>query len=112
MNAASFLPLALAIGAEVIGTTALKASEGFTRIGPSLVTVLCYGTAFYCMSLAMRTVPVGIIYAVWSGAGIVLIAAIGAVMFGERLDGYAFLGLALILAGILVLNLLSGTARP
>ena len=111
MTGAGLVPLAVAILAEVAGTTALKASDGFTRILPSILTVLCYGTAFYCLSLAMRHVPVGIIYAVWSGIGIVLIAAIGAVMYGERLDGYALLGIALIVVGVLVLNLLSGSVK-
>jgi len=106
------LTLALAIVAEVVATSALKASDGFTRLWPSLVTVAGYGAAFYCLALTMRSVPVGIIYALWSGVGIVLISGVGWLVFGERLDGPAILGIALIVAGVLVLNLLSGSVRP
>lgn len=112
MSVASALTLALAIVAEVIGTAALKASDGFTRLWPSVATVLGYGLAFYCMALAMRTLPVGIIYAIWSGAGIVLISAFGWVVYGEKLDAAGAIGIGLIVAGVLVINLLSGTVRP
>lgn len=105
------LTLALAIVAEVIATSALKASEGFTRLGPSLLTVLGYTAAFYCMALTLRTVPVGIVYAIWSGAGIVLISIIGAVLFRERLDAAALGGMGLIVAGVLVINLFSESVR-
>lgn len=111
MSAANLLTLALAILFEVVATSALKASDGFTRLWPSLVTVLGYGAAFYCMALTMRAVPVGIIYAIWSGVGIVLISAAGWLLFGERLDAPAILGIALIVAGVLVLNLMSGSVR-
>lgn len=111
MSLASALTLALAILAEVIGTAALKASDGFTRLWPSLATVLGYGVAFYCMALTMRSLPVGIIYAIWSGAGIVLISAVGWIVYGEKLDGPAGVGIALIVAGVLVINLLSETVR-
>lgn len=111
MSRASLAVLAVAIVAEVIGTASLKASNGFTRVWPSVLTVICYGAAFYGLAVAMRTVPVGVVYAVWSGAGIVLIALIGAVMFGERLDAAALAGIGLIIAGVLILNLLSGSMR-
>lgn len=111
MSLASALTLALAILAEVIGTAALKASDGFTRLWPSLATVLGYGVAFYCMALTMRSLPVGIIYAIWSGAGIVLISGVAWAVYGERLDAAALAGIGLIVAGVLVINLMSGTVR-
>lgn len=101
----------IAIVAEVIATSALKASEGFTRLVPSLVVVVGYGLAFYFLSLALRTIPVGIAYAVWSGIGIILITAIGWVLFAQRLDTAALIGIALILVGVLVVNLFSGSVR-
>jgi small multidrug resistance pump len=99
--------LAIAILCEVIATSALKASDGFARLWPSLVTVAGYGVAFYCLSLTLRTIPVGVAYAIWSGVGIVLIAAIGWTWFGQRLDAPAIVGLALIIAGVLIINLFS-----
>ncbi len=104
-----YLTLACAIVSEVVGTSALKASEGFTRPVPSAVVVAGYGASFYFMSLTVRTMPLGVVYAVWSGVGIVLISAIGWVAYGQRLDLPALIGLALIIAGVLVVNLLSGT---
>lgn len=99
--------LGLAIAAEVVGTSALKASEGFSKLWPSAIVVLSYGAAFYLLSLTLRTIPVGIAYAVWSGVGVVLIALIGWLVFGQKLDGAGLLGMGLIVAGVLVLNLLS-----
>lgn len=99
--------LGVAIMAEVVATTSLKASEGFTRPLPSLVTALGYGLAFWCLSHAMRTVPVGIGYAIWSGVGIIAITAIAWVLFRQRPDLPAILGMGLILAGVLVINLFS-----
>ena len=104
------LYLLIAIVAEVIGTSALKASEGFTRLGPTAVVVVGYGLAFWLLSLTLRTIPVGIAYATWSGLGIVLIAAVGWVAFGQKLDLWAMLGMALIVAGVLIMNLLSTSA--
>ena len=106
----AYLILAIAIVAEVIATSALKASEGFTRMAPLAVVAVGYGIAFYCLSLTLATIPVGIAYGVWSGAGIVLISAIGWALYGQALDLPAILGLALIVAGVLVVNLLSKTA--
>lgn len=103
----SYLLLGIAILAEVFGTTALKASDGFTRLLPSLVTVLAYAASFYVLSLTLKTLPIGIAYAIWSGVGIVLISALGWIYFGQRLDLPAMAGLGLIVAGVLVVNLFS-----
>lgn len=99
--------LAIAIVSEVIATSALKASEGFTKLGPTLIVVAGYGVAFYFLSLTLKVVPVGIAYAIWSGAGVALIAVIGWVFFGQALDLPAVLGLSLIVAGVVVLNVFS-----
>ena len=104
-----WLLLGTAIVAEVIGTSALKASAGFTRLGPSLV-VAAYGVAFYLLSLTLRHIPVGVAYAVWSGLGIVLIAAVGWLFYGQRLDAPALIGMALIVVGVLLMNLTSTSA--
>lgn len=105
-----YLYLAIAIVAEVIATSALKASEGFTRTGPSLIVALGYGTAFYFLSLVLKTVPVGVAYAIWSGVGIVLIATIGWIVLKQPLDAAAVLGIGLIVAGVAVIQLFSKTA--
>ncbi|AOJ21647.1 multidrug efflux SMR transporter [Burkholderia orbicola] len=99
--------LAIAIVAEVIGTSALRAADGFTRLGPSVLVVAGYGVAFYCLSLTLRTMPVGIIYAVWSGAGIVLITLVAMLLYRQVPDVPAVIGLGLIIAGVVVLNLFS-----
>lgn len=112
MSPTSAALLALAILAEVAATMALKASDGFSRLLLTVGALLGYGVAFYCMSLAMRTVPVGVIYAIWSGVGIVLIAALSWLLHGERLDAPALAGIGLILAGVLLINLLSTSVRP
>ena len=104
----SYLYLAIAIVAEVIGTSALKAAEGFTRPLPSLVVVAGYGTAFYFLSLALKVIPVGIAYAIWSGVGVALITLIGWIVFRQRLDAAALVGLALIVAGVVVIQVFSG----
>jgi len=108
MNAWGYL--ALAILAEVIATSALKAANGFSQLVPSLVVIAGYGTAFYCLGLALRSVPLGIAYAIWSGAGTALIALIGVVLYKQKLDPAAMLGIGLIVAGVLVLNLFSKSA--
>lgn len=105
----SWLFLFIAIGAEVIGTSALKASDGFSRLWPSLVVIVGYGLAFYFLSLTLRTIPVGVAYAIWSGVGIVLIALAAWLLFGQKLDFAAILGISLILAGVLIMNLFSKT---
>lgn len=103
----TYILLFAAILAEVIATSALARSDGFTQLWPSLVAVAGYAVAFFLLSLVMRTVPVGIVYAVWSGAGIVLVALAGWLLFGQKLDLPALVGLAMIIAGVLVINLLS-----
>lgn len=103
----TYIWLIVAIVAEVIATTSLKLSEGFSRLWPSVITILFYGVAFYCLSITMRTVPTGIIYAIWSGAGIVLIGAVGWIFLGQKLDWPAIAGMALIILGVLVINLFS-----
>lgn len=105
-----YLFLAIAICAEVVATTFLKQSEGFTRPLPTAVTVIGYGIAFFFLSLALRTIPTGIAYAIWSGIGIVLIAAMAWIVHGQRLDAPAVIGMALIVAGVVVMNTLSRSA--
>lgn len=104
-----YLILALAVLAETIGTTALQASQQFTRLGPSVLVVLAYALSFYLLSITLRTMPVGIVYALWSGIGIMLIATIGWVVFGQTLDLPAIIGLAMIVGGIAVIHLFSAT---
>ena len=104
-----WLALAIAIVAEVIGTTALKASNEFTRLLPSLIVVVSYGTAFYFMSISLRVLPVGIMYAIWSGMGIVLISVLGWLVFRQTLDTPAMIGLAFIIAGVIIINVFSKT---
>lgn len=99
--------LATAIVAEVVATSALKASEGFSKPLPSLAVVAGYAVAFYFLSLTLKTIPVGVAYAIWSGLGVVLIALVGWLAFGQRLDLPALAGMALIVAGVLVMNLFS-----
>lgn len=106
-----FVYLAIAILAEVIGTSALKASNGFTIWVPSTVVVVAYGVSFYFLSLALRAIPMGVAYAIWSGVGIVLISSIGWVFFRQRLDAAAIVGIGLIIAGVGVIHLFSSTVR-
>ena len=102
-----WIHLSVAIVSEVIATSALKASDGFSRLVPSVVVVVGYAAAFYFLSLTLRTVPVGVAYAIWSGAGVALIALIGWAFLGQPLDAPAIVGLALIVAGVVVLNVFS-----
>ena len=106
-NASVYAVLMVAIVLEVMGTTALQMSQQFTRLGPSIVLVLCYAASFYCLSMTLRVIPVGIAYAIWSALGIVLISAVGLVFFRQKLDLAAIIGLGLIIAGVLVVNLFS-----
>lgn len=103
--------LGLAIMLEVAGTSLLAASQQFTRPLPTAGMALCYGLAFYLLSITVKVLPVGIVYAVWSGMGIVLIAALGWAVFRQPLDSWALLGLGLIIAGVVILNTLSGAVR-
>lgn len=104
-----YVYLVLAIVTEVIGTSALQASQQFTRLWPSLLVLGAYALSFWFMAAALRFMPVGIVYAIWSGLGIVLIALIGWVWFRQALDLPAVIGLGLIVAGILVMHLFSST---
>ena len=106
----AYLFLVIAILFETVGTTALQASHQFTRLAPSILVVFAYGAAFYCLAFALRFMPVGIAYAIWSGLGIVFIATIGFFIFDQRLDWPALLGITMILGGILVIHLFSGSA--
>ncbi len=103
----TYLLLLLAIVAEVIATSGLKASENFTRLAPSLLVVAGYGTAFFCLSLTLKTLPLGVAYAIWSGVGTVLVAVVGWLLYRQQLDLPAMLGIGLIVAGTVVLNLFS-----
>ncbi|SDY92049.1 small multidrug resistance pump [Jannaschia faecimaris] len=104
-----WLYLILAIAFETIGTTALKTSEGFTRLWPSLLTLACFFSALFLLSMVLKTLPVGVTYAIWSGLGIVLIATIGWIAFGQKLDLPAILGMALIVTGIVVMQVFSNS---
>ena len=106
-----WLALSIAIVAEVVATTALKSTEGFTRLWPSVLVVVGYGAAFYFMTVSLRVLPVGIMYAIWAGLGIVLVAILGWVVYRQALDAAAISGIALIVAGVLVINLFSGSVR-
>ncbi|WP_035053009.1 DMT family transporter [Andreprevotia chitinilytica] len=103
----NWLFLAIAIIAEVIATTALKASAGFSKLVPSAIVVAGYGIAFYFLALTLRTIPIGIAYAMWSGVGIVLISLLGWLVYKQTLDAPAVIGIALIITGVLVMNLFS-----
>ena len=102
--------LVVAIVTEVSGTSALKASEGFHRLVPSIVVVVGYAASFYFLSLTLDTIPVGVAYAIWSGVGIVLISLIGYFLLGQSLDTPAVVGMALIAVGVVVINVFSRTA--
>ncbi|MGY6029710.1 SMR family transporter [Phytobacter sp. AG2a] len=107
MNKEALIFLAVAIIAEVIATTALKSSDSFTRLLPSVISIAGYCIAFWCLTIPMRSIPTGIIYAIWSGAGIVLIGAVGWLVHGQKLDVPALLGMGLIIAGVITINLFS-----
>lgn len=105
----TYATLLTAITLEVIGTNFLQRSEQFTRIVPTLLMGLCYAASFYFLSLTLRTMPLGIAYAIWSGLGIVLVSLIGLLLFGQRLDLPAVIGLGLIVTGVVVVNLFSNS---
>lgn len=104
-----WLLLGIAITGEVIATTALKASAGFSRWGYSGISIVGYAISFYFLAIVLKTIPVGVAYAIWAGAGVAMVTIIGVVLFGQKLDLFAYLGIGLIVAGVLVLNLLSGS---
>lgn len=107
----SYLFLTIAIIAEVIATSALKASQGFSVLMPSIIMILGYAVALFFLSLTLKTIPVGIAYAIWSGAGIVLISTVGWIFFKQHLDLAAIIGLGLMLAGIIVINVFSNSTH-
>ena len=102
--------LFIAIVSETVATSALKSSEGFSRLWPSVVVVAGYSAAFYFLSLTLRTIPVGIAYAIWSGIGVVLIALAGWLIHGQRLDAPALIGIGLIVSGVVVMNVFSSSS--
>jgi len=104
-----YLYLVIAITAEVLGTSALKASDGFTRFWPIVSVIISYGVSFYFLALVLKTLPVGIAYAIWSGLGIALITLVGYVVFKQTLDLAAIIGMLLIVAGVAVINVFSKT---
>jgi len=99
--------LGMAIVAETVATSAMKSSEGFTRLVPSVIVVIGYAIAFYFLSMTLKEIPVGIAYAIWSGVGIVLISLVGWIMFGQKLDVPALIGITLIISGVVVMNAFS-----
>jgi small multidrug resistance pump len=106
----NWLYLALAIGFEVVATSALKATQGFTRWQPSVLVAVGYGLAFFFLSLTLRTVSIGVAYAIWSGVGVVLVSVIGWFLYQQTLDLAAWIGIGLIVLGVLVIHLFSATA--
>lgn len=103
----TYLYLTIAIVAEVIATSFLKSCEGFTRLTPSILVIIGYSVAFYFLSLTLRSMSVGVVYAIWCGAGIVLVSVIAWLLFGQKLDAPAIAGIVLIIAGVAVINLFS-----
>ena len=102
-----WLYLSIAILAEVIATSSLKAADGFTRLIPSLIVVFGYGTAFYFLSLTLRTMQVGTAYAIWSGVGTVIISIVAWLLYNQKLDAPSILGMALIISGVVIIKFLS-----
>ena len=106
----NFLYLTIAIIFEVIATSCMKASEGFSKPIPSLVVVIGYAIAFYCLALTLRTIPIGVAYAIWSGAGIALVSLIGWLVFKQSLDLFAIIGMGFIITGVVIMNVFSKTS--
>ncbi|MFV8458771.1 DMT family transporter [Vibrio owensii] len=101
--------LSIAIVCEVIATSSIPKTEQFTKLMPSTVVIIGYGIAFFLLSVTVKSMPVGIVYAIWSGAGIVLVAAVGYFLYGQKLDLAALVGIGFILTGVMIVNLLSKT---
>jgi small multidrug resistance pump len=106
-----WIALGIAILAETIATSAMKPSEGFTKLMHSIIVVIGYAVAFYFLSMSLKSVPIGIAYAIWSGVGIVLISLAGWILFSQKLDAAAFIGMALIISGVVVMNVFSKSAH-
>ncbi|MEA1917297.1 MAG: multidrug efflux SMR transporter [Campylobacterota bacterium] len=104
-----YVHLAVAIVAEVVATSALKASDSFSKLFPSLLVIVGFGIAFYSLTIVMKSLPVGVTYAIWSGTGVVLIGIVGAVVYKQIPDLPAIIGMGLIIAGVVVINLFSST---
>lgn len=103
--------LTISIGLEIVATNLLKVSDGFTKLYPTLGSLVLYAISFYCVSLVFRTLPVGLVYAIWSGVGIVLTAVVAYFAFGQKIDLPGLLGIGLIICGVLVINLFSHSAH-
>jgi small multidrug resistance pump len=103
----AYIFLAVAIIAEVTATSALKACDGFTKLIPSVLVIVGYGVAFYCLTIVLQTIPIGITYAVWAGLGIILVAIVGMVHYKQVPDIPAIIGMGLIVSGVVVINVLS-----
>ncbi|MEF1309176.1 multidrug efflux SMR transporter [Vibrio mytili] len=103
------LALSIAIVCEVIATSYIPKTEQFTKLMPSTIVLIGYGIAFFLLSVTVKTMPVGVVYAIWSGAGIVLVATVGYFLYGQKLDLAAFIGIGFILTGVMIVNLLSKT---
>lgn len=106
----AYIYLSIAIIAEVVATSALKSAEQFTKLGPSTIVILGYAVAFYCLSIVLKTVPVGVAYAIWAGLGIVLVAIVGSIIFKQVPDLPAIIGMALIVSGVVIINVFSKVA--
>lgn len=106
---AAYAVLGAAIMLEVSGTSLLKASQQFTKLWPSVGALLCFTASLYCLSVALKAIPLGVAYAIWAGLGIVLTAIVSVVVFQTTLDAWALVGIAMIVGGVLVMNLLSGS---
>ena len=107
MTLSPYVPLGVAIALEVLGTTLLQRSEQFTRLAPTVGMAICYLASFYLLSVSLKVLPLGVAYAIWSAFGVALVAMIGLVVFGQRLDLPAVIGLCLIVAGVIVINVFS-----
>ncbi len=105
-----YVYLAISIIAEVIATSSLKASEEFTKPIPSIIVVVGYGVAFHFLSLTLKAIPIGVAYAIWAGAGVTLVAVVGWLLFGQKLDAPAIIGMGLIITGVVVLQVFSKAA--
>jgi small multidrug resistance pump len=104
-----YVYLAISLVAEVIATSALKASDGFSKLWPSVIVVIGYGIAFHFLALTLKTIPVGVAYAIWAGAGVTIVAIVGWVLFGQKLDAPAIIGMAMIVGGVVIMQAFSKT---